>query len=678
MVFRVKLPLPSSADDVFMDEEGVLIDITSPVPWGGTKSVTTEETSIDLPVREIETCGLAYFRYQLKRQAIEAGEAGSGGFDPCKRLRDEAEGEEEIGEGGEGGSDDTTFRFPKKTLTPKDVKKMDYYELLGLGHLSATEVGPDLLKKAYRKALLLYHPDKTGRGDRDEVFIEVQKAYETLSDGRKKRAYDSEMNFDESIPTGREKGDFFKVYGPVFDRNARFAVKRPVPNLGREDSKIEDVYRFYDYWGRFESWRDFSLKAAEENDFHVEAAGSREEKRWMQKENDKLARAMKKEEYKRLATLVERARTADPRLKRAKELEKEKKEAIKAARTAAAREREVQRRKDAEEETKKKEEEEARLKEERARAKLVRDQAKKRMRSARSRFRALCSLLHRQEEEAVGEETAGRRVVSVEEEDFMFEHVDVMGMEEAVAALEGVPYVYQAEPDGPSPPPARVSPAGVARVTAIVERERQKRREAKREEETSKAASGLAHASAEKDGGEESSPKEAAWTEEELGVLAKAVVRFPAGTQKRWQCIADYLNHMVRGASLRSKEECIKQYQVVQAGVSKSRVVAATGGAGAGGGSEGRKSGKTGTSRGEDNGKAVASGDGWSQEQQKQLEAGLVTYPASMEKNERWKRISEGVQGKSKKECAERYKALRAAVAKKKEEAAGAKTQPLK
>ena len=32
-----------------------------------------------------------------------------------------------------------------------------------------------------RKALLLYHPDKTGRGDRDEVFIQVQKAYETLS-----------------------------------------------------------------------------------------------------------------------------------------------------------------------------------------------------------------------------------------------------------------------------------------------------------------------------------------------------------------------------------------------------------------------------------------------------------------------------------------------------------------
>eukprot|EP00624_Nannochloropsis_granulata_P001889 evm.model.NODE_19127_length_26910_cov_44.841881.5 len=66
-------------------------------------------------------------------------------------------------------------------------------------------------------------------------------------------------------------------------------------------------------------------------------------------------------------------------------------------------------------------------------------------------------------------------------------------------------------------------------------------------------------------------------------------------------------------------------------------------------------------------------GEGWSQEQQKQLEAGLVKFPASMEKNERWKCIAEGVEGKSKKECAERFKALKAMMARKKEAAAAAK-----
>lgn len=62
--------------------------------------------------------------------------------------------------------------------------------------------------------------------------------------------------------------------------------------------------------------------------------------------------------------------------------------------------------------------------------------------------------------------------------------------------------------------------------------------------------------------------------------------------------------------------------------------------------------------------------DGWTQEQQKQLEAGLVKQPASMEKNERWRAIAAGVQGKTKKQCIERYKALRAALQQKKAAAA--------
>ncbi len=45
----------------------------------------------------------------------------------------------------------------------------------------------------------------------------------------------------------------------------------------------------------------------------------------------------------------------------------------------------------------------------------------------------------------------------------------------------------------------------------------------------------------------------------------------------------------------------------------------------------------------------------------------MVKFPASMDKNERWKSIADGVEGKSKKECAERYKQLRAALQKKKE-----------
>ena len=681
------MPLPASSQGGGGGEtniaDSVLMEIVSPLAWATTTG----------PQRQIETCGLAYFQYQLKRQAIEEGEEGSGGHDH-KRPKAGAEGEGEDEAADDDTGDETTFRFTKKTLTPKDVKNMDYYEMLGLGHLSAAQVGPELLKKAYRKALLLYHPDKTGRGDRDEVFIEVQKAYETLSDERKKRGYDSEMNFDDSIPTGREKGDFFKVFGPVFDRNARFAVKRPVPGLGDKDTSFDDVYRFYEYWGRFESWRDFSLKAAEENDFHLEEAGSREEKRWMQKENDKLARSMKKEEYKRLATLVDKAKAADPRLKAAKEMEKQKKEQAKLNRVAMHKQKEEAKRKEEEEEAKKKEVEEAKMKIVRAQAKALRDKDKRRMRFARSRFRALCEILRIRARLAGGKEGGREGVVSPEEEDFMFECVDVAGMEEAVEALEGVPYVYNADESAPPPQaPTEALVEGVKQVKVIVARERKARQGGGADSEDSDAqaaeaavAATAAAAAAAAAVAAAAAKKEVPWTEEELGVLAKAVVRFPAGTQKRWQCIADYINHLMKLDHLRTKEECIKQYQVVQSTVGKAsvmKVVSGGGGTGGGGGAKAAVTTPVATTTaaaapvvaavvvpskvvGEEGG----AGDGWSQEQQKQLEAGLVKFPASMEKNERWKCIAEGVEGKSKKECAERFKVLKALMAKKKEAAA--------
>ena len=73
----------------------------------------------------------------------------------------------------------------------------------------------------------------------------------------------------------------------------------------------------YNYWIRFESWRDFSLQA-EVHD--LDQASCREEKRWMMKENEKMIRDLKKAEYRRLNTLIELAMKLDPRLRRVKEV----------------------------------------------------------------------------------------------------------------------------------------------------------------------------------------------------------------------------------------------------------------------------------------------------------------------------------------------------------------------
>lgn len=51
--------------------------------------------------------------------------------------------------------------------------------------------------------------------------------------------------------------------------------------------------------------------------------------------------------------------------------------------------------------------------------------------------------------------------------------------------------------------------------------------------------------------------------------------------------------------------------------------------------------------------------DIWTSEQQKALEKALVEFPASIAANERWTKIGEAVEGKTKKQCVARFKFLR-------------------
>lgn len=72
------------------------------------------------------------------------------------------------------------------------VKETEYYDIL--------EVSPDAtdsqIKKAFRKAALLWHPDKHStatpekRKEAEEMFKKVGKAYEVLSDQQKRQMYD--------------------------------------------------------------------------------------------------------------------------------------------------------------------------------------------------------------------------------------------------------------------------------------------------------------------------------------------------------------------------------------------------------------------------------------------------------------------------------------------------------
>jgi DnaJ family protein C protein 2 len=54
-------------------------------------------------------------------------------------------------------------------------------------------------------------------------------------DPPRRRKYDSSLPFNDSIPSESDnitEYNFYDVFDPVFKRNAKFAKKKPVPNIG--------------------------------------------------------------------------------------------------------------------------------------------------------------------------------------------------------------------------------------------------------------------------------------------------------------------------------------------------------------------------------------------------------------------------------------------------------------
>jgi len=184
---------------------------------------------------------------------------------------------------------------------------------------------------------LQYHPDKNESKD-DTIFKKIQEAYDVINNPNKRKMYDSRQeDVPEVIPTEiPPDSDFYKTFGIVFDRFSKWSINPNVPELGNENTLMSRVRTFYKFWGSFKSWRDFSFAC----EYDLEEAESRDERRWMEKQNKKQTEKKKKEEKAKINKLVDTAYNLDPRIRRMKEQEEAERNRIKKLKAEAAQRRE--------------------------------------------------------------------------------------------------------------------------------------------------------------------------------------------------------------------------------------------------------------------------------------------------------------------------------------------------
>lgn len=76
-------------------------------------------------------------------------------------------------------------------MVQSKLENQDHYRVLGV----KKGCGESEIKKSYYKLAKKWHPDKNGSPLAEEKFKEINKAYEVLSDDRKRSTYDLSYNF---------------------------------------------------------------------------------------------------------------------------------------------------------------------------------------------------------------------------------------------------------------------------------------------------------------------------------------------------------------------------------------------------------------------------------------------------------------------------------------------------
>lgn len=523
-------------------------------------------------------------------------------------------------------------------LDPKNWKKQDHYVVLGLSKLRY-RASEDQIKRAFKLKVLNHHPDKrkakgkTVKDGDDDYFTCITKAYEVLGSKEKRRSFDSvDPEFDESVPSASQinKDNFFSMLSPVFERNARWSTKKRVPKLGDENMSFDEVNNFYSFWYEFNSWREYSYLDEEEKD----KGENRDERRWIDKQNKAARQKLKKEEVTRLRNIVDLAYGLDPRIQKFKEEEKERKDAMKRAKQEAARQRveEEERRKQQiiDEERKKKEKEEEEAKAKAAIVKKEKEALKKQFKKERKSMR---TQIKEFEYFASNEDD---RIKNLSEVDRIAELLSLTSLQALNTELS----------KGDKKTAHEAFLSKIKEVNEEIEKEKREQMEM-----TSTKSSSV------------SANVKKSWNDAETAALIKGVNLFPAGTQDRWEVIANFISQHVAGSNKVAKDVLSKAKEL-QKNDMKLREDAKN----------------NAFQKFEQNHKAAKSGDMeepskrhetvgeqqvretgsntavWTSEEQKLLEQALKSYPAT--DKDRWENISSVIPSRSKKDCMKRYKEL--------------------
>ncbi|GIX91964.1 dnaJ homolog subfamily C member 2 [Caerostris extrusa] len=484
-----------------------------------------------------------------------------------------------------------------RKLDPKEWKNQDHYAVLGLKKVRILAKDSHIKKLSVRK----------------DYFTCITKAYEILGNPTKRQSYDSvDPEFDDDVPpvNNHSKEHFFKIFGPIFEANARWSNKKLVPLLGNKNSTVKEVDDFYSF--------DEEEKEKGEN---------REERKWIEKQNKIARQKHKKDEMARIRQLVDNAYACDPRIIKFKEEEKKRKLAQKKARVEAARKKieEDQRRKqealEEEQRKKEKEEEEAKLK--REKEKKEKDAIKKLQKREKKLLQQICE---KNNYFASDDET---KISHLKEVDKLCNLL----LQDLNAAL-------QKEDDS-------------NKKNVFLQEVDSLKQQMELEKEQLIASSQRSASNT-----EDKKANQKPWSPADLQLLVKGVNLFPAGTNNRWEVIVAFMAQHSTSNVKRTAKEVLAKAKELQKRSGGLR----------------EEINKSAYENLEKNQKQIPvavkdqsapterfevqedSPSAWTAEEQQRLEQALKTYPSSTA--ERWEKIAACIPGRDKKECMKRYKDL--------------------